>query len=371
MSRSVIVLVAAAILGLAGMAWLALREDEATPRPDADEASLESGAASRRGEMPEIPPAPPDLVEVLLDRLASEGDVLHESELMPLAGTEEAVDRLLAFLRSGGDPDKKAVVLQVLASSRFERAQDAVVGAARGESGPELRAAGILALALADEDRAVPVLEEIANHDTDLFLAGTAYQSLVYRGTAGSQSTLLDSYLSAPGERRRMLIYRAMAGDPVGDGPEALESVRRISLERSTFVVPHPELIERYQEFLDRAAGEREPAVAVAAAVALSRMPGPGTAEAYARAFEGAPQEVRVVLVAQLDPRQSASHYERLLDLAPGLENDEVRNLIATRLDECEDPEVVAELREWRDREQDEKIRDRVGAAIDRLEQMK
>ncbi|MHC4469788.1 MAG: HEAT repeat domain-containing protein [Planctomycetota bacterium] len=376
MPRSALALTLAAALALAGLAWLTLGGDDSTgePPPEDPTAPGESGSGSTgpgAGGPLEVSPEPPDVLETLLGRLEAPGELPQEEELLPLAGSEEGVDRLLALLASSGDTERKAVVLQVLARSPLSRAQAAVVRAAKGDSGRELRSAGILALAVADEETALPVLCEIATHETDLMLAGTAYQALAYRNTARAQTALLEALQSAPGAQRKILIYLAMAGEQPTGGPEDSDVVRKIRQKRTSFVVPHPELIEPYQEFLDRASAESDPEVSMAAATALSRMQGPGTADAFVKVIESAKGPMQVALVSRLDPRQSPSHYEGLVGLAPSVENAECRSAIAERLSECEDPEIVPELREWGDRERDEAIRGRVKAAIRRLEKMK
>ena len=100
--------------------------------------------------------------------------------------------------------------------------------------------------------------------------------------------------------------------------------------------------------------------------IALARIPGEESRKAFLSLWRRASPRVRIALLARLDPRVAPEKFSWLVREAPDIDNLEIRRMIGGLLPGSGDAVDLPDLRRWRRKETDPRIRENLDEAIRR-----
>lgn len=143
---------------------------------------------------------------------------------------ESTVTRLLAIAVTDPDPAVRAEAVEVVAGAGSVSFETLVT--ATGDSDPRVVEAAATGLGELEDDRAVPVLVDLAGNHSERMVQEAAVAALGAVGDPACLPVLLDLVASGPPQVRR----RCVAALTVFDDPSALEAIRAAREDRNPMV---------------------------------------------------------------------------------------------------------------------------------------
>ena len=384
MPKSLLILIVASIAGLSVLTWSQFFREPPEAPP------IISGGAGGKGA-PEVPgkgqvePSIPveiprdvplavaasKLMQALVEAMLGVGDPLSHDDLAWLSATEEGVAELMRLLETSEDDNLKAAVLITLGKSRLGGTLATLEEAAGGRYGDTLRTAGIVAM-INGQDGSIRVLRKVLDGTRDEGVAAASLQVLAHQDYDRALLTFADLLAVTQAEVRRDTLYQILGGQSCPletDEPEVMARFRSglhglIPPEPE----PNPEQSKVIDNIVDQIVRDTDPRVTTLATMVLVRMPGQKAEDAFIARYKAADTGFQFEMVGMLHPDSSRGKIGAFLRLAPGMADRRQRDILSARVAEWRDSRIVDEVRVWRDREEDQEIRQRLDETIRRME---